>query len=111
MSSYPAAFPLVIATLSPSYAVAGGLGFTLTVNGQNFAAGSVIYWGLTALTTAVVSPTQLTAPITAAQILTAGAVNVSVQSASGQASTPFAFGITAGPSPIETLTEIGRAHV
>ena len=103
MSSYPAGFPPVVGTLSPSYALAGGLGFTLTVNGQNFAGSAAIYWGLTALTTTWVSVNQLTAPVTAAQILAAGAVNITVQS-TGQISNGYAFGISQGPSPLDLCT-------
>lgn len=103
MSSYPAAFPPVITSLSPGSAAAGSSGFTLTVNGQNFVTGATINWGGASLTTTFVSANALTAAITAAQILVAGAVNVTVES-NGQTSTAVAFGVTAGPSPIDLCT-------
>jgi len=63
----------VLGSLSPAY-ISGGTAFTLTVNGTNFTALSTIYWNVgissglgTALTTTYVSPTQITAQITAAQ--------------------------------------------
>jgi hypothetical protein len=61
-----------ITSLSPSYAVAGGAAFTLTVNGANFASGAVVNWGGSPRTTAFASSSKLTAAITAADIATAG---------------------------------------
>jgi len=61
-----------ITSLSPSYAVAGGAAFTLTVNGINFASGAVVNWSGSPRTTAFVSSSKLTAAITAADIATAG---------------------------------------
>lgn len=49
-------------TLSPS-SIPGAQTFTLTVNGANFASGSIIKWNGTNMTTTYVSPTQLTASI------------------------------------------------
>jgi IPT/TIG domain len=103
MSSYPSGFPPVITTLSPSFAIAGGNAFTLTLNGQNFGSDAIVYWGLTAITPVVVSANQLTAAITAAMILAAGAVNVTVASG-GFTSQAFPFGVTQGPSPLDLCT-------
>src|SRR5665811_175112 len=65
-------------SLSPSSATAGDSGFTLTVNGTNFVAGSVVKWEGADRTTTYVSATQLTASITAADITTAGTASVTV---------------------------------
>lgn len=74
-----------VSTLSPASAIAGTAGFTLTVNGANFVNGSVVRWNgsprptiFTSLMNNLASPTQLTASITAADIVSAGAVNVTV---------------------------------
>jgi 6-phosphogluconolactonase (cycloisomerase 2 family) len=56
-----------ITTISPSTALAGGASFTLTINGSNFVAASIVnFTGAASNTTAAfVSPTQLTANISA----------------------------------------------
>jgi hypothetical protein len=53
---------------------------TFTVNGVNFASGSIVHWGSTELTTTFVSATQLTAMISAAQLQTADSFSVTVNS-------------------------------
>ncbi len=68
----------VIGSLSPSSTSAGGSDFTLTVSGSGFAAGAVVQWNGTGLTTSFVSSSELTATVTAALIVTAGSVSVTV---------------------------------
>jgi large repetitive protein len=60
----------VVSSFNPPIIPAGSLGYTLTVNGANFVAGSVVSWrssltGNTNLATTYVSPTQLTAVVPA----------------------------------------------
>ena len=62
-----ATVPLLLG-LSPSTATAGGAGFTLTVNGANFATNSVVLWNGAVRATTYVSSTQLTAAILAQDI-------------------------------------------
>jgi hypothetical protein len=92
-----------VTTLSPTSTTVGGAAFTLTVNGTNFAPTSVVNFNGTGKTTTFVSSTQLTAAITAADIATAGTVNVSVTTpAPGGGSTgslPFAIN---NPAPTTT---------
>jgi N-acetylneuraminic acid mutarotase len=68
-----------IGSISPATASAGGAAFTLTINGLEFTASSTVYWGTTALSTTYVNATQLTAQVTAADIATAGAYAITVQ--------------------------------
>jgi WD40-like Beta Propeller Repeat len=77
----------LISSLSPATASPNGAAFTLTVNGSNFisptvnnptTSGSVVAWNGSPRTTAFVSSTQLTAQITAQDILAAGCNGVSV---------------------------------
>jgi hypothetical protein len=68
----------VISSLSPAFASASGAAFTLSVNGTGFTANSTVNWGATALTTTYVSATQLTAPVTASEIASAGTSPVTV---------------------------------
>ncbi|MBI2987903.1 MAG: hypothetical protein HYY45_14160 [Deltaproteobacteria bacterium] len=65
-------------SLSPSRTRAGGAGFTLTVNGSNFVASSVVRWNGSDRTTTFVSSTQLQASIPSSDISTAGTAQVTV---------------------------------
>jgi len=58
----------LLGSLSSSGATAGGAGFTLTVNGANFAARSMVLWNGALRKTTYVSSTELTAAISAADI-------------------------------------------
>jgi len=65
-------------SLSPAVIAVGGTAFTLTVNGTGFVNSSVVQWNGANRTTTYVSPTQLTAAITATDIATAGTATVTV---------------------------------
>lgn len=67
-----------ISTLNPDSATAGTAGFTMTINGSNFATKAVVNWNGAAQTTAYVSGSQLTAAIPASLITTHGTVQVTV---------------------------------
>jgi IPT/TIG domain len=67
-----------ITAISPDSAVAGGAAFTLTINGTNFVAGSLVNFGGAAPTTTFVNSTQLTAAIPAAGIASTGMLAVTV---------------------------------
>ncbi|HLJ23324.1 MAG TPA: hypothetical protein VKT71_04395, partial [Candidatus Acidoferrales bacterium] len=69
----------VLTFVSPSSATVGSQGVTITANGSGFITGAVILWNGTALTTTLVSSTQLTAPVPASDLATAGTAQVSVQ--------------------------------
>jgi hypothetical protein len=69
----------VMGSMTPAIANAGGAAFTLTVNGLEFTPSSTVNWGTTPLATKFVSATQLTAQVTAADIATAGAYAITVQ--------------------------------
>ena len=68
----------VLSTLSPTAATAGGVAFTLTVNGNNFVGSSVVRWGSTNLMTTFISSTQMTTAVTSADIATGATVTVTV---------------------------------
>jgi hypothetical protein len=67
-----------VASISPASVTAGGAAFTLTVNGTNFVSTSVVNFNGVAKTTTFKSASQVTAAIAAADIATAGAINVTV---------------------------------
>jgi len=68
----------VLTSLVPSNATAGGAGFTLTVNGNDFVSGSVVQWNASARSTTFVSATQVTATIPNTDIAAAGTAQVTV---------------------------------
>ena len=86
-----AALAPAITSLVPPYATAGGVGFTLTVNGSNFVSGSQIVFGGTALATTFMNSASLTAPVPAALVSKAGALGVTVLNPGGVASAAAPF--------------------
>jgi hypothetical protein len=64
--------------LTPNPVMAGGAGFTLTVTGTNFVTSSVVRWNGANRPTTYISPTQVTAAISAADIAVAGTAQVTV---------------------------------
>jgi hypothetical protein len=93
-----------ITSISPNSAVAGGAGFTLTINGTNFIASSLVNFEGSAAPTTFVSSTQLTAAIPASSISRMGTAPVTVENpaSDGGFSTPVNFTIAAGsgnPTP------------
>ncbi|MGO9241298.1 MAG: HAF repeat-containing protein [Bryobacteraceae bacterium] len=71
---------LNLATLSPSWAAAGGAAFTLTVTniGTSFTPGATVNWNGTALATTYMSATELTAIVPANLIAKVGTTSVTV---------------------------------
>ena len=95
-----------ITSLAPSTATDGGAAFTLTVNGTGFVTGqSLVKFNGNAKTTTVVSATQVTAPITAVDIATAGTFPVTVTNAApgGGTSVPTNFTVN---NPAPTITTL-----
>ena len=100
-----------ITSLSPDQAVAGGAGFTLTVNGNGFIDGtgsdrSVVHWNGSPRATTFVSSTQLTATIPASDIATAGTANVTVVNPGNLTSNTATFTIN---NPAPTISSISPA--
>jgi sugar lactone lactonase YvrE len=60
--------PVSVSFISPSAASAGGPGFTLTVNGLNFANGDVVLWNGTTLPTTFVNSSRLQATVSSSLI-------------------------------------------
>jgi YVTN family beta-propeller protein len=95
-----------ITTISPNSTVAGGAAFTLTINGTNFVAASMVNFGGSAPATTFVNSTQLTAAIPAASIASTGtpAVTVTNPAPGGGTSKAINFTITSGgPNPVPTI--------
>jgi hypothetical protein len=90
----------VVSSLSPSSAVAGSAGFSLTVNGTGFTAASVVNWNGSARATTFVSSTQLRAAIPDADVAAVGTTLVSVftPAPGGGTSASLAFSVVPAPT-------------
>ncbi|HEX4945114.1 MAG TPA: hypothetical protein VFZ34_00435 [Blastocatellia bacterium] len=99
-----------LASISPNLATAGSASFTLTVNGTNFNNNSVVQWNGAARTTTFVSATQLTAAISAADVLNAGSATVTVFNPTPGGGTTSGQTFTIN-NPVPTLTSLGPATV
>ncbi len=107
-----------IASISPSNATAGSPGFTLTVNGSGFVKGSTLVWSNFGFaggtpTVTVVSATQLTAQISAADIAVPGTAQVTVDNPGGffgpsvPPSNTVSFVINTGPAGVLQTISLG----
>jgi hypothetical protein len=81
--------PFIANPLVPDSARPGGKAFTLTVNGANFTASSVVSWNGSTRVTTYVSPTQLTAAILSTDLATGTTASVTV--ANGGANSNIAY--------------------
>jgi hypothetical protein len=82
-----------VTQLSPSSTAANSRAFVLTVNGSGVGTDSLVYWGTTTRATTNDSASEVTADITAADIMNAGSVQVYVHSG-GANSNAMTFTIT-----------------
>lgn len=99
----------VLTSISPTSATVGGVAFTLTVNGNNFASGAVVQWNGSNRPTNVTSSAQLTAAITAADIANVGTANVTVNNPApgGGASSAAVFTIQPNPRLVRVVAASG----
>ena len=97
-----------ITSISPSSSTVGGPAFTLTINGTNFVAASMVNFNGTAPPTTFVSATQLTAAIPASAVASAGsaAVTVANPAPGGGTSNAVNFSIASGTNPVATITSL-----
>ena len=91
-----------ITSITPSSKTAATAGFTMTVTGKNFSSANKVNWNGQERTTTYVSPTQLTATITAADIAVSGSANVTVKIGT-TISNSKTFTIIPSGAPILTL--------
>ncbi len=83
---------LIITSISPKFKTVGSAGFTMTVNGENFASDSVVKFGGSDRVTTYVSPNQLRVVILESDLTAAGAFNITVFNPTGsETSNPFTF--------------------
>jgi hypothetical protein len=101
----------VLVSLSPNSAPAGGPGFTMTVTGSGFQPTTVVQWKGSTRTTTYVSPTQLKAEITAADIASGGtaAVNAYTSAPVGLKSNTKYFTISVAKIVISNVAGLTRS--
>ncbi len=97
----------ILTSINPTNAGAGGPAFTLTANGENFTASSVIQWNGVNLTTTFVSPTQLTAQITSTQIQNGGTFPITILNTGGSLSSAITFTVN---NPAPTITTLNPSN-
>lgn len=93
-------------SISPTSKNIGDVGFSMTVNGTNFVAGSVVQFAGSSRTTTYVSATQLTATILTSDMATAGAYSITVVNSAPGGGTSNAQTFTTSPL---TVVSINRA--
>jgi hypothetical protein len=101
---------LTITSLSPSSTTAGGVAFTLTVNGTGFVSGAVVKFGGVAKTTTFTSATQLTAAIAAADIASGGVQSITVANPAPGGGTSNAATFTVN-NTVPTLSSLSPSSV
>ncbi len=97
----------VVTSLSPAKVLAGSAAFELAVNGSAFVTGATVHWNGTPRSTTFVASTALRAAIAAADVATAGSVQVTVVNPSpgGGTSAPIAFAIDP-VAPVLAITSL-----
>ncbi len=108
-----AANPLpTLSTISPTSALTGGNGFTLTVDGTNFLTGSVVRWNGADRATVFVNSTRLTAAILSADVAAGGTAGITVfnPAPGGGTSNSRAFTVNAA-NPVPTTTSLLPAEI
>src|SRR4051812_20186340 len=100
-----------LSSLNPKTVAAGSAGFTLAASGSNFTSGTRIVWDGIPQPTKVVSNSELTAEITAAQILFPGAISVGVVKSDTTSSNVLTLMITGQGPQGPKLTSISPSSV
>jgi photosystem II stability/assembly factor-like uncharacterized protein len=105
--------PAAISSISPTTAASGGPPFTLTVTGTVLLNGATVFFGPNPKPTTFVNSTQVTAMISAADIILPGTFNVAVENPApgGGSATNANFTVTVGTYPVPTLTSINPTSV
>ena len=98
----------VLSSLNPAIATAGSPSFTLMVKGTGFVNSSVVLWNGSPRQTVFIDDTQLTAQITAADVVNVGTAGVTVftPAPGGGTSSALTFTITAVPNPVPALVSL-----
>ena len=99
-----------LVSLSPGSVIVGGNGFTLAVNGSNFASSTIVRWNGQSVPTTFVSSQEVTATISPSLVASAGFASVSAQNANSSVSNALQFRIN-NPAPQITSISPDNAMV
>jgi outer membrane protein assembly factor BamB len=102
--------PPTLSSLVPSGVAFGGPAFLLTVNGSNFDTSSIVQWNGSPRTTIYISPTQVNAQITQADLTSIITVPVTVQSGGSSGPLTAALNFTVG-NPLPALSSFSPQTV
>lgn len=105
LPSHAGTVPVIDPPFVPASVVPGSNGFTLTVRGFGFVAGSVVNWNGSARTTTFVSSSTLEASIGAAEVVTQGTATITVANPTGPASNAELFPIQKLFSSVAVATD------
>jgi uncharacterized protein (TIGR03437 family) len=83
--------PPVLSWFEPNTADVDGTSFTLTVSGERFVPGSVVFWDTTPLATAYLNAAKVTAQVPAALLLVAGHSHIKVVNPDGASTLAYVF--------------------
>ncbi len=102
-----------VSGVQPATMTAGSNGFTLTVTGSNFISNSVVRWNGAAKSTTYSNSTSLQASITAADVASAGSIQVTVYNPApgGGVSNAMSFTVTATNNPVPSISSISPTSV
>ncbi len=102
-----------ISDLQPNAVAAGSQAFTLNINGTGFVPGSVVQWNGQPRPTTFVSTTQVTIPVSAAEVAAPTNVNINVVNPApgGGTSSQRIFRVTAQPNPTPILLSLTPTSV
>jgi hypothetical protein len=100
----------VFASMSPQNVSAGASDVTLNVMGGNFEPGAVVSWGVNALHTVYISPSQLQATIPATDLAAAGTTQVSLSNGDVLTQAPTSMAFTVTPQNV-SLTTVNLASL
>ena len=99
-----------VTSLAPATASTGGSAYTLTVNGTGFDSSAQVTWNGSARTTNYVSPSKVTALVTAPDIAASGVFPVAVHNVDGGSISSNAMSVTVADAPLG-LTSLAPAFV
>ena len=104
LTIYPDPYGTTITSLSPTSAIAGGPGLTLTVTGERFVQGSTVQWVHTPLVTTFAGATQLTAAIPVSLVAIAGSAAITVSTPGIADSNAVNFSVIAVSPSVSTIS-------
>jgi outer membrane protein assembly factor BamB len=109
--SVQASVPLVLSDLTPAYVIPGSAAYTMTATGSGFTTSSVLQWNGAALTTTLVSATEIQAQVPAADVASPGTALVNIKDPSGAGSVSGTISVPVAKPMLDAVSfQITPAH-